>query len=210
MNRCRIFTDDDYQLLLTQHLRRDKWIPFPPIKWQWRIIFRLSACCGLRSMEIRRLTLADVMLDERPAYLRVYGKGDKWRSVWLSWVPESQTDFRNWVTFRKNQGAGPSDPFVCNQGTSYPTFGYPLHERALFDKFVRFCKPLGRKVSIHDGRHSAATHALAKGKSLVAVRDWLGHSSLTTTTIYLHVLDDFREDGSDLFAVARELERVSD
>jgi integrase len=58
---------------------------------------------------------------------------------------------------------------------------------------------LGRHVTIHDGRHTFASHALAGGRSLVEVRDALGHRSIATTSLYLHLVEEDEAVGN-LFA----------
>jgi site-specific recombinase XerD len=47
----------------------------------------------------------------------------------------------------------------------------------------------GKKVSIHTLRHSYATHLLEAGIRLRAIQKYMGHSSLQTTMIYLHLTD---------------------
>jgi len=47
----------------------------------------------------------------------------------------------------------------------------------------------GKKVSIHTLRHSYATHLLEAGVGLKVIQKYLGHSSLQTTMVYLHLTD---------------------
>jgi site-specific recombinase XerD len=47
----------------------------------------------------------------------------------------------------------------------------------------------GKKVSLHTLRHSYATHLLEAGISLKAIQKYMGHSSLQTTMVYLHLTD---------------------
>lgn len=51
-----------------------------------------------------------------------------------------------------------------------------------------------KKVSIHTLRHSYATHLLEAGLSLRAIQQYMGHSSLQTTMVYLHLTDSAAVD----------------
>jgi integrase len=60
-----------------------------------------------------------------------------------------------------------------------------------------------RTLTIHHGRHTFVSHALAGGRSLAEVRVAAGHASLLTTSVYLHVaVDDDGEPGK-LFDYSR-------
>ena len=52
----------------------------------------------------------------------------------------------------------------------------------------------GKKVSIHTLRHSYGTHLLEAGVSLRAIQQYMGHSSLQTTMVYLHLTDSASVD----------------
>jgi integrase/recombinase XerD len=67
------------------------------------------------------------------------------------------------------------------------------------------CKVLGRErlagLTIHHGRHTFISHALAGGRTLAEVRDAAGHSNVTITSTYLHVDVNDDELIGNLFAV---------
>jgi hypothetical protein len=52
-----------------------------------------------------------------------------------------------------------------------------------------------KKISIHTLRHSIATHLFEAGVSLRWIQKFLGHSSLQTTLVYLHLTDDGEDNG---------------
>ena len=66
------------------------------------------------------------------------------------------------------------------------------------------CRVLGTErqaeLTIHHGRHSFVSHALAGGRTLAEVRDAAGHANIATTSVYVHIAttDDGDEPG-DLF-----------
>lgn len=167
------------------------------------IVFRLATCCGLRASEIAGVRLSDLRLDLERPFLRVpkaVAKGGKERKVPLWWDGATLAALAAWKDARKMQGARPSDPLVCAQ--SKTALGNGLDRRNIRARFLAACAALGLErranLTVHDGRHSFATHALAGGRSLPEVRDALGHSSIAVTNIYAHLLDD---DGAvgDLF-----------
>jgi len=94
------------------------------------------------------------------------------------------------------------DPFVCSVQAN--RHGLALQRAALRRRFLSACKVLGlarlRTLTIHHGRHTFISHALAGGRTITEVRAAAGHASLLTTSVYLHVaVDDDGEVGT-LFA----------
>jgi integrase len=73
-------------------------------------------------------------------------------------------------------------------------------------RFHTACRVLGwdrlRTLTIHHGRHTFISHALAGGRTLAEVKAAAGHASLLTTSVYLHVVVDEREEVERLFELA--------
>lgn len=176
------------------------------------VIFRLATCCGLRVSEIVGLAMANVrVLGDRPhIYVpRVIAKRGKPRRVPLWWDAGTLANLAAWKQQRESMGAGPSHPFVCSLAagshaqTGKPSFGKPLSVRNAQARFKHSIKCLGRErvavLSIHSGRHSFCSHALAGGRSIAEVRDAAGHANISTTSIYLHAIGEDDDEVGDLF-----------
>jgi site-specific recombinase XerD len=58
-----------------------------------------------------------------------------------------------------------------------------------------------KTLTIHHGGHTFVSHALAGGRSLAEVRAAAGHSNVSVTSAYLHVVVDDEEPVGDLFHV---------
>jgi site-specific recombinase XerD len=70
-------------------------------------------------------------------------------------------------------------------------FGKQITPRNLWYRFNSSCRALGEQrreyLTIHHGRHSFCSHALAGGRTLAEVRDAAGHANVSTTSVYTHV-----------------------
>lgn len=180
-------------------------------------IFRLATCCGLRSSEISGLKLQDVGIGIERPYLYLPStitKGKKSRLVPLCWDTGTLKDISIWKANREQQGANQDDYFVCTLSKS--AFGKRLKKSNIRHRFQIACRALGKDrlfigqdqtktgrkynkhLTVHHGRHSFCSHALAGGRTLTEVRDAAGHSDISTTSIYLHVVTDGDEPG-DIF-----------
>ena len=160
-----------------------------------RAIFRLATCCGLRASEIAGLRVGDVRVSVQRPYIHVskrIAKGGRARRVPLWWDRGTLDDLEAWRTERDDQGAGRSSPFVCAQASG--SLGNELDRRNIRQRFIRACGALGEErtahLTVHDGRHSFVSHALAGGRTLAEVRDAAGHTNISTTSIYTHVVAD--------------------
>ena len=176
------------------------------------LIFRLATCCGLRGSEIVGLTLSNVKLTGKRLHIyvpRAIAKRHQARRVPLWWDAGTLADLEAWKQQRAAQGATGADPFVCSQArgnhhkTGEPSFGKPLTARNAQARWKAAIKCLGPErvevLSIHCGRHSFCSHALAGGRSVAEVRDAAGHANVSTTSIYLHSVVDDDEQVGNLF-----------
>ena len=196
IDSTKILSKSEITAILSDLQRRSR----RSVNWQLTLVlFRLSCMCGLRVSEIASLTLQDVVLTREKPHIHVrHGKGGKSGKVPL-WVDRGTLDdLRTWKEFRLSQGACQADPFLCHQRKG--TTGQPLAVRSLQDRWHTAMRKVleperAVQLSIHSGRHTAASVLLDGGYSLAFVRDYLRHSSVSVTSVYLHVVQD---DGCDV------------
>ena len=160
-----------------------------------RVIVVRSACCGRRARELCGLRLQDLRLDcQRPSLLvpAAVAKNARKRTVPLWRLPFALGHLRDWKDRRRGHGAKPSDPLLASQARN--AAGRPVDRCNARRRFRVACRSLGperlEKLTIHDGRHTCASHLLAAGWPLPNVRDMLGHANLSTTSLYSHIVVD--------------------
>src|SRR5579872_5595838 len=160
--------------------------------WLNLILVRLSCCCGLRVSEIAGLHISDVRVEPSRPHIRIRrgaSKGGRSRMVPLWWDSGTLADLAKWKAERLRLGAAPDAPFVASLRPSRRT--RTLSRHTLRRRFRTACKVLGRErletLTIHHGRHTFISHALAGGRSLAEVRDAAGHCNVSITSGYLHV-----------------------
>ena len=138
--------------------------------------------CGLRVSELIDLKLSDLYFEE--GFIKVSGKGDKQR-----FVPIGSTTQKYITLYRKHIRAhmpildAHRDILFLNRR------GKQLTRAMIFTIVKRLTEKAGiqKKVSPHTFRHSFATHLLENGADLRAIQQMLGHESITTTEIYMHI-----------------------
>jgi integrase/recombinase XerC len=148
-----------------------------------RAILELFYSTGIRLRELAGLTLAALDLDG--GLVRVVGKGDKERLV-----PIGKPAQRALKVYLERRGELSGEK-VSDQATPYVFLsrsGKVLSPSGIQRRVERHLEvATGRKLSPHTLRHSFATHMLDAGADLNAVKELLGHASLSTTQIYTHV-----------------------
>ena len=138
--------------------------------------------CGLRVSELLDLKLSDLYFKE--GYILVTGKGDKQRFVPIAPLTQRYINiYKDQV--RVHQEAKPEflDTLFLNRR------GARLTRAMVFTIIKNLAKESGvrKSISPHTFRHSFASHLLKNGADLRAIQQMLGHESITTTEIYMHV-----------------------
>lgn len=147
-----------------------------------RAIMETLYGCGLRVSELVNLEISRVYFDQ--GYLIVTGKGEKERLVPMSpdaidWI----TDYLEGSRIELNIKPGEENIVFLNRR------GHRLTRVMIFTIVKQLAELAGIKknISPHTLRHSFATHLLEGGANLRAIQMMLGHESLGTTEIYLHI-----------------------
>ena len=147
-----------------------------------RAIIEVLYGCGLRVSELVTLRLSQLFMEER--YMIIQGKGNKQRLVPVSPVAIEQiTLYLDQTRSHQVAQRGSEDILFLNRR------GAMLTRQMIFHIIKQLCELAGiRKViSPHTLRHSFATHLLEGGANLRAIQQMLGHESITTTEIYVHI-----------------------
>ncbi|MEI7812292.1 MAG: tyrosine recombinase XerC [Ignavibacteria bacterium] len=140
-------------------------------------VFEILYSSALRVSELCNLNIGDIDFDNNT--IRVLGKGSKVRITPVG--RDSLKILNEYLSTRENLSYN-SPVFLTKKGRRiYSRYVYCIVHQYLSD-YTEL-----KKRSPHILRHSAATHLLDNGADLLAVKEILGHESLSTTQIYTHV-----------------------
>ncbi len=147
-----------------------------------RTILETLYSCGLRVSELTNLKISDLFFEE--GFIKVTGKGDKQRFVPIGnstqkIINRYIKEVRTQINVEKEY----KDTLFLNHR------GKQLTRAMIFTIIKRLAEKinLNKTISPHTFRHSFATHLLENGADLRAIQLMLGHESITTTEIYMHV-----------------------
>jgi len=169
-----------------------------------RAILELGACAGLRNKELVGLRTTDIRQENGDMVLHLsVTKGGVARRVPLP--PEAASWLRLWLARRTELGIRSRTVF-CTISTGRRMAGFtvdpelkpgePLDPRYLRQMVSQCARKAGveRRVNVHTLRHSYATRLLRHCHNVRVVQTALGHKSVTTTQVYLHVLNEELSD----------------
>lgn len=147
-----------------------------------RAILETLYGCGLRVSELLDLKLSDLYFEED--FIKVTGKGDKQRFVPISDINKKYINiYRKEIRVHMTIKKGAEDVLFLNRR------GNKLTRAMIFTIIKQLAQEIGlqKSISPHTFRHSFATHLLQNGADLRAIQQMLGHESITTTEVYMHV-----------------------
>ena len=147
-----------------------------------RAILETLYGCGLRVSELVELKISDLFFEE--GFIKVTGKGNKQRFVPIAEITEKYISiYKDQVRCHQTSQKSDSDILFLNRR------GKKLTRAMIFTIIKRLAVEINlqKTISPHTFRHSFATHLLENGADLRSIQMMLGHESITTTEIYVHV-----------------------
>lgn len=156
---------------------------------RFRALLELLYATGMRVSEL--VTLPAGVLRRNDPFLIIKGKGNKERLVPISEAAKSAlTDYLMAVEAQKSKQKKPREsPFLFPANSKSGFLARQVFARELKNMAAKAGIDV-EKVSPHVLRHAFASHLLSNGADLRAVQELLGHSDISTTQIYTHVLDE--------------------
>jgi site-specific recombinase XerD len=158
-------------------------------------IFGLMIGAGLRVGEVATLQLDDLLpplVPAKMAHLRVCGKGEKERMVWLT--PHWYGLVSSWLDVR---------PAVDNDYLFLNRLGYPLTVRGIQHRLQTHCYKAGLQITPHQLRHTFSRRLAEQRMPIESISKLLGHAQIETTQRYTagadpDLRDEFRDAMSSL------------
>jgi site-specific recombinase XerD len=142
-----------------------------------RAMFRLMLDVGLRVGEIAALQVEDLMMaaDGSSGRLRVRGKGEKERFVWL--LPETLGIVQAWLAQR---------PEVEDEALFITRRKKGFSERGIQERLTHYCRLAGVEVSPHQLRHTFGRRMAEAKMPVTSLSALMGHAQVTTTQVYIN------------------------
>ncbi len=159
-----------------------------------RAMLEMLYSCGLRVSELVGLQISDLFFDE--GFIRVTGKGNKQRFVPIDKRTIGIVNlYINYVRVHQPEVKPFQDTLFLNRR------GKQLTRAMVFTVIKNLASDINleKNISPHTFRHSFASHLLQNGADLRSIQTMLGHESITTTEIYMHVDRSFLKEVIDKY-----------
>jgi site-specific recombinase XerD len=147
-----------------------------------RALFTLLYETGIRVGEALGLLATEVDLTQDDEKIRVFGKGQRERTVMLTAAPESIRLLRRHLKQSRITSGS-----VFRGDPRYGGSPLPLEYSVVHYAWQKYCKAAGVEATIHQLRHSRASQLLQAGVPVTTVRKQLGHRNIQSTLLYAEV-----------------------
>lgn len=147
-----------------------------------RALFTLLYETGIRVGEALGLLATDVDLTQDDEKIRVFGKGQRERTVMLTAAPESIRLLRRHLKQSRITSGS-----VFRGDPRYGGSPLPLEYSVAHYAWQKYCQAAGVEATIHQLRHSRASQLLQAGVPITTVRKQLGHRNIQSTLLYAEV-----------------------
>ena len=143
-----------------------------------RALFLVMLRCGLRVSEVAQLKLEQVDWEQQGLRI-LQGKGRKDRHVYMS--PDLVASLHQCL--EQHPGTRAQGYIFWNRKRAQQ----PLSVKAIQKKMERYAKAAGITASCHSLRHTFASNLLEHGAEVVVIRDFLGHSQISSSERYAKI-----------------------
>ena len=149
-----------------------------------KLILELFYATGVRISELVSIRFSDIRLEEGVIY--VMGKGSKERIVMIG--GDAQTTLRDYQKLLYDRKMIEPENYLFPSLRRNSRNGH-IAVKTVFNIAKKYLQQVSNdeKLSPHSLRHTFATHMLNNGADLMAIKDLLGHSSLSSTQVYTHL-----------------------
>ena len=157
-------------------------------------IIELLYGCGIRVSELVDLKISDLFFEEN--FIKVTGKGNKQRLIPIGNI--TKKNINNYLHNSRNKikviNTFKDHVFLNRRGKN-------LTRAMIFTIIKKLAKKanFNKSISPHTFRHSFATHLLENGADLRTIQQFLGHESITTTEIYMHLDNKYLSEALNKF-----------
>ena len=151
-----------------------------------RLLLELFYSTGVRISELVSIRFRDIRMEE--GIIHIFGKGGRERIVMIG--SDTQITLRHYRKFLHERNIAEQDHYL------FPALRRKKHgrnghiaTRTVFNVAKKYLRMVSddEKLSPHSLRHTFATHMLNNGADLIAIKDLLGHTSLSSTQVYTHL-----------------------
>lgn len=147
-----------------------------------RALFTVLYETGMRVSEALGIHVADLDLSSDDEKVRVFGKGQRERTVLLTAAPESIRLLRRHLKASAIQSGA-----IFRGDRRYGGSNLPLEYSVAHYAWQKYCRKAGVTGTIHQLRHSRASQLIQAGVPLATVRKLLGHRNIQSTLLYAEV-----------------------